>query len=141
MPAAGGSERPGAGRIGPALLSRFALIGVGATVLYGVLALVLARALAPVQASVAAYAVATLFSYLGHKFVTFMSDGAHRTEAPRFLMLSAVGFAIATVLPALFTNLLGWPPIVAVIATCIVVPLLNLLVLDRWVFAGRDAGR
>lgn len=136
MPAAQGFDRR---RLGKALLSRFALVGIGATVLYGVLAMFLGHALPPVQASFTAYAIATAFSYLGHKFITFLSHGAHRAELPRFLVLSAVGFAIATALPALLTEGLAWPPSVAVLLTCALVPVINLVVLDRWVFARRRA--
>lgn len=124
--------------MGAGLLSRFALVGIGATLLYAVLAMLLTQAMQPVAASFAAYAVATMFSYAGHKFVTFMSSGAHRAEAPRFLVLTAVGFGIATALPALLTSGLGWPPAVPVGLTCILIPIINLFVLDRWVFARRN---
>lgn len=140
MPAAPGSDGPPARRSGLALLSRFALIGVGATLLYAVLALLMSDALPPVPASLAAYAVATAFSYLGHKFVTFVSEGAHRTEMPRFLVLTLAGFGIATALPAVLTSMLGWPPAIAVLLTCVLVPAVNFFVLDRWVFARRAAG-
>ncbi len=142
MAPAPGSEavarrRAGAG-LGAGLVSRFALVGLGATLLYASLALLFSQmALAPVQASVLAYAVATVFSYLGQKFLAFRSPGAHRSELPKFLVLTAVGFGVATAMPAVFSGLLGFPPYVPVVATCIVVPLINLFVLDRWVFSAR----
>jgi len=128
-------------RLGPALLSRFALVGIGATLLYAVLALGFSEwaALPPVQASLAAYALATVFSYLGHKFVTFMSAGAHREEGPRFAVVAAAGFGIAAALPAVLSTGLGLPSYVPVVLTCVLVPLVNLFVLDRWVFANRSS--
>jgi hypothetical protein len=37
-----------------------------------------------------------------------------------------------------FTDLLGLPSWMSVGATCVVVPLLNFVVLDRWVFSRRE---
>jgi putative flippase GtrA len=133
------------GGFGPKLLMRFGLIGIAATALYAALAIVFMNwewvGLTIVQASLAAYAAAALFSYLAHKFVTFMSRGRHRTEAPRFLLLTATGLAVAYAAPALLTGMLGLPGIVPVLVTCILIPALNLLLLDRWVFARRRPDR
>jgi putative flippase GtrA len=125
--------------LSPNLLMHFGLVGIAATALYAALAIVFMNrewiGLTAVQASLAAYAAAALFSYLAHKSVTFMSRGRHRTGAPRFLLLTATGFAVAYIAPALLTGMFGLPGIVPVLVTCILVPALNLLVLDRWVFA------
>lgn len=120
------------------LISRFAIVGLASTGLYAVLALASEQwlGMTAIVASVAAYAVATIFSYLGQKFVTFRSGGAHRSEGPRFLALTALGFAIATALPAIGQQL-NLPTIVPVALTCVLVPLINFFVLDRWVFAAR----
>lgn len=128
---------------GPKLLIRFGLVGIAATALYATLATILMNrewfGLTAVQASLAAYAAAALFSYVAHKSATFMSRGRHRTEAPRFLLLTAMGFAVAYMAPALLTGVLRLPAIIPVLVTCILVPVLNLLVLDRWVFAQRSS--
>jgi putative flippase GtrA len=139
MRAAPASKKHLAG-LGPKLLMRFGLVGIAATALYAALAVVSMRiGLPTVQASLAAYAAAALFSYLAHKSVTFMSLGRHRTEAPRFLLLTATGLAVAYLAPALLTGMFGLPGIVPVLVTCILIPALNLLVLDRWVFAERKS--
>ena len=137
-PVSDAAARGAAAGLGAGLVTRFAMVGIGATLLYASLALLFSQmALAPIQASVLAYAVATVFSYLGQKFLAFRSRGAHRSELPKFLALTAVGFGVATAMPAFFSGLLGFQPYVAVVATCIVVPLINLFVLDRWVFSAR----
>ncbi|MER8671189.1 GtrA family protein [Mesorhizobium sp. M1156] len=82
-----------------------------------------------------------MFSYLAHKLVTFASGGSHRSEAPRFFLLTATGFAVAYAAPALLTAKLGLPPIIAILVTCLLVPAINLLLLDRWVFAQRRRGQ
>ncbi|TIO76107.1 MAG: GtrA family protein [Mesorhizobium sp.] len=124
-------------------LSRFAVIGVSSTLVYGVCALLLSgggtrAALLPATlASVVAYAIAGLFSYAGHKYYTFMSAGDHTFELPRFLLLNAIGLATAIALPVVLTERLGMPAAIPVVLTCISVPLVNYIVLGRWVF--RDA--
>ncbi|MER8974201.1 MULTISPECIES: GtrA family protein [unclassified Mesorhizobium] len=118
------------------------MVGIAATVLYAALAAAFAKSerigFTPVQASLAAYAAAALFSYLAHKSVTFVSSGSHRSEAPRFLLLAVTGLAVAYGAPALLTVKLGLPLIIPILLTCLVVPAVNLLVLDRWVFAERS---
>lgn len=127
------------------LLARFGLVGIAATILYAALVAVLTKSerigFTPAQASLAAYAAATLFSYLAHKSVTFVSGGSHRSEAPRFVLLAAAGLAIAYGAPALLTVKLGLPLIVPVVVTCLLVPAVNFFVLDRWVFAEHRLGR
>jgi putative flippase GtrA len=127
------------------LLARFGLVGIAATILYAALVAVFTKSerigLTPIQASLAAYAAATLFSYLAHKYVTFVSGGSHQTEAPRFLVLAATGLAIAYGAPALLTVKLGLPLIIPVVVTCLLVPAVNFFVLDRWVFAERSLGQ
>lgn len=139
MPASHASEHRS--NVGLKLLARFGSVGIAATVLYAVLAAVFAGSerigLGPVEASLAAYAGAALFSYLAHKFFTFMSDGSHRSQAPRFALLTATGLAVAYAVPSLLTVKLGLPLVVPVLVTCVVIPALNFLVLDRWVFAER----
>ncbi len=116
---------------------RFAMIGLAATLLYAVLAITFEAAfrLGPVPASVLAYGCSAAFSYFGHKFITFLSAGEHRKEAPRFIATALAGFGLATAAPAILTHWLGLPSWVAIAFTCLVIPLVNLLVLDRWVFS------
>jgi putative flippase GtrA len=117
-------------------ISRFVLIGIASTVLYAVLAFAFARmeGLGATGASVLAFTLAAVFSYAGHKYVTFVSDGAHRLELPRFLVLSASGLAVAIALPGLLTEMLGMPAAIPILLTCLIVPVVNYVVLGRWVF-------
>ncbi len=114
---------------------RFAAVGVAATATYGLAAATLDRlGMAPILASLLAYGVGGGVSYLGHKRVTFRSDGAHRAEAPRFLAGFAFGLALAAAIPALVTRSLGLSPDAATLITCAATPPLNYLVLRRLVF-------
>lgn len=126
------------------LVSRFVLVGGAATVLYAVLALglnVLTGAFAgQATLSLAAYLLSAGFSYFAHRIFTFASIGDHRFEGPRFALLTASGATISFALPVLMENVFRLPIFFSVIAVCIVIPLINFLVLDRWVFTGKTVG-
>ena len=114
---------------------RFGVVGGCSTLLYPLLAWGLGRAgLASVAASVAAYALAAVFSFNAHRRFTFSSAGEARAEVPRFVVVNAAGLAIATAAPLILTELLGLHPLVAIATTCVLVPLLSFLALDRFVF-------
>ncbi len=65
---------------------------------------------------------------------------SHLFEAPRFILLTLVGLAVSLLLPALLSGLLGLPAQVPIVATCILIPLVNYVVLRHWVFAGAQTG-
>lgn len=118
-------------------ISRFALVGLASTLLYAGLAFGFAQALDGVSmtgASLLAYAIAALFSYCGHKYLTFVSVGAHRIELPRFLALTTAGVVVVTLLPAVLSDGLGLSPAAPILLACIVIPVVNYVVLQGWVF-------
>jgi len=126
-------------------LARFGVVGAAATALYAAMAFLLTHwlwlGLTPGEASLVAYIVAAAFSYLAHKSVTFLSTGPHRLEGLRFLALSAIGIVVAFAAPSILTGALGFDPIFAILSTCVLVPVINFVVMDRWVFAGRRTDR
>lgn len=117
---------------------RFLVIGIGATLLYALLAAgfsaTVAMSLKPALGSMLAYALAAVFSYAGHKYFTFVSSGAHRFEVPRFAVLTLVGLAMSFALPAVLSEGLSLPVQVPIALTCLLVPLVNYVVLRHWVF-------
>lgn len=119
-------------------LIRFLMTGVGATLLYALLAAMFSAGrpimMDPVAGSVIAYAVASAFSYAGHKYFTFSSGGAHRFEAPRFVVLTLLGLAISFAFPAILSGKLGLPAQIPIVLTCLFVPVVNYVVLRHWVF-------
>ncbi|RWB26161.1 MAG: GtrA family protein [Mesorhizobium sp.] len=131
------------GTLAPRRLLKFASVGLAATVLYAFCASLFTSAgstyLPPATASVAAYSVAAIFSYLGHKFFTFMSAGSHQFEAPRFAVLTGFGLAIAYLLPLLLVGQFGLPVAIPILLTCVLIPVVNFVVLERWIFSGRSA--
>ncbi|WP_051333947.1 GtrA family protein [Mesorhizobium sp. WSM3224] len=134
MSAAAVSELRAGGRPG-----RFLVIGIGATLIYALLAASFSAAAAmplnPAMGSVLAYGLAAVFSYAGHKYFTFVSRGAHRFEVPRFAVLTLAGLATSFALPAVLSQWLGLPVQVPIALTSLLVPLVNYVVLRHWVFA------
>jgi putative flippase GtrA len=117
-------------------LPRFATIGLASTLLYAALAFGFSHmGFAATEASVLAFLLAAIFSYAGHKYVTFVSGGSHAFELPRFLALSVTGLVVVSVLPAFLTGMLGLPAAVPFLLACVVIPVVNYIVLGRWVFA------
>jgi len=116
---------------------RFGAVGGGATVLYGIASFALAAAGLPaVLASVVAYALSTAFAYLGHRTFTFGSRGDPSEEAPRFLVLNALGLALALALPAAATGVLHVDGRLGFLAACLAIPICNYFALKRLVFRG-----
>lgn len=74
-------------------------------------------------------------SYIGHKSKTFRSSGLHRHEAPRFLALSAVDLVLAALIPKLGMHA-HTPPIAAFLILTALIPLVNFLLMQFWIFRG-----
>ena len=124
------------GRSESARILRFAAIGGLSTLIYAVLTLALSagHGLGMPVASMAGYGAGAVFSYCGHRFVTFMSDGAVGFEVPRFAMATAIGFLLSLALAAVLTDIAGLSPSVPVALSCVLVPALNFVLLRNFVF-------
>ncbi len=116
-------------------LGTFATVGVAATVGYAIIAEGLAfLGLPPAVASVVAYGICGLWSYLGHKRFTFASSAPHSIAAPRFVVAAAAGLLIAVAAPLLFARYFGPSPYFAVLATCVVAPIVSFVASQNFVF-------
>jgi putative flippase GtrA len=123
----------------PARLLRFAGVGLVSTALYAALACwgTAQLHLAPSIASLLAYAAGAVFSYFGHRCITFRSRLPHRETSSRFAFFAVWGYAVALAAPLLLTDIGGLPAPVAVAFVSLAVPLLNFALLQRLVFARR----
>lgn len=123
-------------------LASFSLVGAAATLGYALLALA-GTALFNAPAALVsgfAYALASILSYCGHRGLTFRSNRAHGVAIPRFMQVTLLGHLVSIALPALLSDGLGLPSILPVALTCVAVPLLNFIILPRYVF-GAEPGR
>jgi len=118
-------------------LVKFLVVGGGSTLLYAAIAngLVYMGGLRAVQASVIAYLAGMVFSYFGHKHVTFHSNGSHGSELPRFIATNALGYAIAYFAPVVLTEHMGFAPAWAFLFVIVAVPVINFCLLTFFVFA------
>lgn len=126
------------GRSEPARILRFAAIGGVSTLIYAVVTLALSDrhglGMPATIASIAGYGAGAVFSYCGHRFVTFMSDGAVGFEIVRFACATAIGFLLSVGLAVILTDVAGLPPLVPVAIASILVPVLNFIILRKFVF-------
>lgn len=126
------------GRSEPARILRFAAIGGVSTLIYAVLTLALSAlhgfGMPVTIASIAGYGAGAVFSYCGHRFVTFMSDGAVGFEIVRFACATALGFLLSVGLAVILADVAGLPPLVPVAIASILVPVLNFIILRKFVF-------
>lgn len=123
----------------PRRLAIFASVGAAATLGYVIIAESLALAgLRPSLASLTAYGLCGLWSYFGHKRLTFASAAPHATAAPRFILVMAAGLLVAAGAPLLYARLFGPSPYVAVLATCVFAPLVGFIGAQNFAFRAVD---
>lgn len=117
----------------------FGVVGAISTLAYAAIAFALGATIAmPAwMASGIAYGVAALFSYLCHRRITFRSAEGHKRVAPRFVITGTIGYVLALLLPVILTDHLRAPPAVAILLTVALVPIVNFILLDRFVFQAR----
>jgi putative flippase GtrA len=120
-------------------LLRFTVVGLAAMAAYAVAVTALAALGLKPQwlASGCAYAIASIWSYVGHRRFSFRSDQPHAVAGPRFVIATMTGQAIAIAIPALITDLAGYPGHLATIAVCIVCPAVSFLLNSSFVFPDR----
>ena len=116
---------------------RFASVGLISTLLYFFLALAFDKsaALSATLASLLAYAIAALFSYVAHRNFTFDSAKPHSSAMPRFFVTTVCGAILALLLPLVLHEWLKLPAFAALLAVSVLVPLTNLVLLRLWVFS------
>ena len=113
---------------------KFLVVGGGASFLYFGLALLFDRGVGfgPVASSTLAYALAAVFSYVGHKLFTFNSKGGSKFEALRFTISTLIGFSLASFIPFALSQ---FAPIISYLAVLAVVPVISFLMLKFFVFS------
>lgn len=121
----------------------YAAVGGSTALLYLAVALALTHYFGTpaAWASLAGFAAAAPFSYLGHKLLTFRSPGEHRDEFPRFLAMTIGGLVVSATTPTLVVDRWHAPPIAGYLAASVGVPILNYFLMWLWVFVGARKAR
>ena len=78
------------------------------------------------------------FSYLGHKRWTFRSENPYKDEIGRFATVSLAALSFAIAAPIAFVQQWRLPLAGALVLTCVVVPLVNFVAMQIWVFGARS---
>ncbi|MBL8584981.1 MAG: GtrA family protein [Rhizobiaceae bacterium] len=122
---------------------RFGSVGLAATAVHaGVYALLVSSgAVWPQISNLVAFAVAFVFSFLGHHYFTFRNSGRSAgSAAARFLLVALIGYGLNAGFVALTTEVLAEPPLVAVLFMLFVTPVVTYVLSKLWAFADRPAG-
>lgn len=115
---------------------RFALVGAASSVAYAVIMMVSASyfGLAPWVSSVVAYLSAMIINFPLQRNFTFISTGDVRREGLKYLGVHLANLLVSVAIVHLIVDVLQWPVLVSVIAVVVVVPLIQFLILETWVF-------
>lgn len=123
---------------------RFGLVGVSATVAHlGTWTLLVELwALNSVLASTLGVCVSFWISYFGHQMFSFGVERDHRAYLVRFLIGSAIAFALNISIVSANTYLLHWPYQVAQATLAVVIPATSYVLGRFWIFrSGLDKRR
>jgi putative flippase GtrA len=117
-------------------LFRFIFIGGFTTASYILLVsfFVSAAHVEPRTASVFAYCFSLPLSFVGHRFHTFNSGGIIWHEVSKFIITHLVSLGIVVASMYIVFTVLSYPYWLGSIIGAILVPLLNFLVFNYWVF-------
>jgi putative flippase GtrA len=119
-----------------AKISRFSLVGAANGLIYAAATagFISLAGLPPALASAAGYMCVLPFTYLAHKRFTFRSDDPHSTSLWRFIVTFVAGLLTCLALMELVVSYLRLPYLFGIAAGILCVPIITLLVLDKWVF-------
>jgi putative flippase GtrA len=118
-----------------AMALRFGMIGAGTALIYtAAFAALVGRGAATVEANVAAYGIAILFQFVGHRNFTFRAAGAVHRSAMRFAATNAFGLVFSAALASLLRDGLGVGPLATGGAVSVALAVINWKVMRLWVF-------
>lgn len=116
--------------------ARFGIVGLAATLVHLAVAW-LAHHLAglvPLAANTLGFLSAFAFSYLGHFYWTFGQRTGHPVRLPRFLVVSATGFALTNLITWVTTSFAGASFDLALVIILVAVPLTTWTLSRLWAF-------
>jgi putative flippase GtrA len=117
-------------------LLRYGGVGVIGTILYSGLTGLFVEVLylPPIIASVGAFLFALPVVYWGHREISFRANAQGNHQVPRFVITMSAAFFVSSLSVFVVVNELNSHYGFALLVTMILVPLVNFVVLDKWVF-------
>jgi putative flippase GtrA len=126
-------------------LTRYVVVGSTAALAYLAIAFHLEHQhnFSPAASGVSAYLILAPLTYLGHRRHTFASTNKGFAEPARFAVWALVSLLLAGLIPLTFATAFRGPTWVGNLVVCAIIPILNFLVMNQWVFptilcSGRD---
>jgi len=122
-------------------LSRFSIVGVIATGVYVVAAMIAVAAgdVSPIVGATIGFCASFLVSYVGHFRFTFAVAGRYRDYVVRFAVSSVASLFLSTIAIWVSTKILNIDYRLALIAVSIIIPICSYLVSRFWVFTASSA--
>jgi putative flippase GtrA len=122
---------------------RFAVVGAASSLAYAAIMMVATSVvgLAPWISSIVAYVSAMIINFPLQRSFTFMSTGDVRREGLMYLGVHLVNLLVSVAVVHAIADVLQWPVFVSVAAVIVVIPLIQFLVLETWVFASSTRER
>jgi putative flippase GtrA len=117
-------------------LKRFISVGLAATIAYALLATVAHHSL-PFKAAVSsglAYALCALGSWFGHRLFTFQDVQPRRGRPLIFFAISASGYGLSIIIPAVLSDINGLHTGISTLVTCMIIPFVSAILTSRLVF-------
>ena len=118
---------------------RFGIAGGAATLLYGLLSLLLTWSTGrpAITVHVLAYFLALPVSFLAQGLFTFRYRGKKAHAFTRFLVVAVVAFGLSTVSVYFLRDIPVYGRYLGIVATMLLVPLISFVTMKLWVFHDR----
>jgi putative flippase GtrA len=119
-------------------LIRFGIVGVGTVVIDVITySFLVGIGLHYLAADIINVPLVLVFNFLAHKFFTFKTPVKQtKREIRRYALNVMFNFVMAVVLLATFVSVLGASPVVGKLIQVVALPLINFLLLEKFVFKG-----
>lgn len=119
-------------------LIRFGLVGVGATLLYGILTTLLIYSnIAPLVASTIAYCICATYGYMGHRIFSFKSKAPRTPEIYKFAIMNIGSLILATIVMSVASGVFN-APIIGTFIVMTMIPISNFFIAKLYVFSNPD---
>lgn len=120
---------------------RFGVVGVSATIVHFVVALVMNEqfGVSPLWSNLIAFACAWPVSYLGNYFWTFDTDSNHGKSILRFAIAAICGLLLSQLIVWVVAEYMGYSLRIALIPALMLVPVFSFVMSRYWVFPADHA--
>ncbi len=119
-----------------AKILRFAATGAVSSLVFGLVTLAALHglSLSPLSATLTGYLAVLPLSFMGHRRLTFRSDGVLAPEFGRFCVSFIAGLLASLLAMHAVTAWMGLTPVYGIALAILVVPVISFVIMSVWVF-------